>query len=306
MKAFVVTHAGATTVEEADVPVPQIAADELLVRVGAIGVGIHDSYFLPPGVAFPFVVGIEGAGVVEAVGRAVTGRAPGDRVAFVSSMQPKGGAWAQYAAVAAGGLVVPVPDGLELTDAAALPVAANTVLRVLHALRGLPAGASVFIAGASGALGTLAVQLACQAGWRVAGSASAPNHAFLRELGVDLAVDYHDPDWVQQVLAWAPGGVDAAIAVQPGTTADCLPAVRDGGTVVTVSGDPLVGERDIEVRLIPYDVDVTPEVARLLERVAAGEVRVEVERVHPFDEAPLALAKVQTRHARGKVVLRVE
>src|SRR5699024_4962983 len=105
MQAFVARSAGATAVEFADVPVPRIDEDELLVRVRAIGVGIHDSYFLPPEARFPFVVGIEAAGVVEEVGRQVSDHRLGERVTFVSAMQPKGGTWAEYAAINAHALM---------------------------------------------------------------------------------------------------------------------------------------------------------------------------------------------------------
>ncbi|MDN5761594.1 MAG: zinc-binding dehydrogenase [Microlunatus sp.] len=82
--------------------------------------------------------------------------------------------------------------------------------------------------------------------------------------------------------------------------------VRDGGRLIAVSGDRLISERGVQVGTVPYDVDVRDDVAQLLKQIAARELRVEIERVYPFAEAPAALAKVQTRHARGKIVLRLE
>lgn len=305
MRAFVVVAVGQDTIEPAEVPVPEIDDDELLIRVQAVGVGIHDSYFLPPGISYPYVVGIEAAGVVERTGSAVHTPQVGDRVAFVSSMQPKGGTWAEYVAVKQSSLIVPIPDAMDVTEAAAVPVAGNTVLRALHGLSGIPAGGSLFIAGGSGAIGTLAIQLARTRGWRVAVSASAHNHDYVRSLGAELAVDYHDPDWADQVRAWMPGGVDGAMAVQPGTTAVSLPVVRDGGTVVAISGDVVPSERGVTVANIPYDVDVHDELVQFLVAIDKGEYRVELEHVYPFEEAQAALAKVQTRRARGKLVLRL-
>ncbi len=305
MRAFVSPHAGATTIEPAEIPVPQVDDDEMLVAVRAVGVGIHDSYFLPSNAQYPFPIGIEAAGVVEQTGSRVSNHRVGDRIAFVSSMQLKGGTWAEFAAVRADSLIVAIPPGMDFVAAAAVPVAGNTALRALHPLGAVPAGGSLFIAGGSGAVGTVAIQLARRQGWRVAASASERNHDFLRSLGAEITVDYRDPGWPGQIRAWAPDGVDAAIAVQPGTTADSLSVVRDGGRLITVSGDRLVADRGIRVEMIPHDVDVRDQLTQLMTEIAVGQVRVEIERIYPFEEAPAALAKVQTRHARGKIVLRL-
>lgn len=138
MKAFVIPHPGAHVVELAEVPVPKIDADELLVRVRAVGVGIHDSYFLPNDAKYPFPIGIEAAGVIEEIGSEVRGHRPEERIAFVSSMQPKGGTWAEYVAVKATSLIMPIPTGLGFVEAAAIPVAGNTALKALGALATAP------------------------------------------------------------------------------------------------------------------------------------------------------------------------
>lgn len=306
MRAFVIPQAGAHTVELAEVPVPKIDDDELLVRVHAVGVGIHDSYFLPGDAKYPYPIGIEAAGVIEQTGSDVSDYQTGDRVAFVSSMQPKGGTWAEFVAVNAGSLIIPIPDGLDFLEAAAVPVAGNTILRAFRALTGMPAGGTLFIAGGSGAIGTLAIQIARRRGWRVGASASESNHAYMLSLGAEKAVDYHDPNWTKQVLQWMPGGVDAVVAVQPGTSSDSLPVVKDAGSLITISGDALVTERDVHMDGIPYQVDIRDELVQLMTDVAERELRVEIERVYPFDEALAALAKVQTRRARGKLVLQLD
>ncbi|MDO5745808.1 MAG: NADP-dependent oxidoreductase [Micrococcaceae bacterium] len=306
MKAFVIPQSGFQAIEAAEVPVPQIAADELLVHVRAVGVGIHDSYFLPSEPTYPYPIGIEAAGDIEAVGSSVTGYQPGDRIAFVSSMQPKGGTWAEFAALKATSLIIPIPATMDYISAAAVPVAGNTALKAFEALAAVPGGGSLFIAGGSGAIGTFAIQLARQRGWHVAASASSANHEYMQGLGAEITVDYNDPGWQQQVCEWMPGGVDAALAIQPGTSAQSLPVVKDGGSLVSVSGDPLSTERGIAMQGIPYQVDVQDATEELMMAVASSETHLEVERVYPFEEALDALAKVQTRRARGKIVLRLE
>lgn len=306
MKAFAIPGPGQRTLAPVRMAVPSLGDDELLVHVRAIGVGIHDSYFLPPEMSFPYPIGIEGAGTVAEVGRSASGHQVGDRVAFVSTMQPKGGTWAQYAAVRDDALILRVPDQMSFEQAAAIPVAGSTTLRALHSLPPLGADSAVFIAGASGAIGTLAVQLAHRRGWDVAASASPRNHAYLTGLGASLTVDYHDPDWPAQVRRWRPQGVDGALAVQPRTTDDSASVVRDGGTVVTISGDPDTSTDRVAVAGLSYGVDVRDELHELMRDVVTGDLRLVIERTVAFDDAPSALAKTQTRRARGKVVITVD
>lgn len=306
MAAFVRRDAASEDVGPAQVPVPRIGRDELLVRVRAVGVGIHDPYFLPDGITFPFPIGIEAAGVVDEVGGEVTAYRPGDRIAFVSSMQRKGGTWAEYAAVRADSLILPIPAGMSFAEAAAVPVAGNTVARVFHALSTVPAGSSVFVAGASGAIGTFAIQMGRARGWKVAASASRANHDYMSSLGAAKTVDYRDPDWPEQIRQWRPGGVDAAIAIQPGTAAESLPVVRDGGQLIAVSGDQLPFQRRVQVEVVSHLLDVHDELVQLMNDIAGQEIQLVTERVYPFTEARAALEKVQTRHARGKVVLSLE
>ncbi len=302
MKAFGIRGPGhAQALEFLDIPIPEIADNEVLVRVAAVGVGMHDQWALPPQPQYPYAIGLEGAGVIEAVGRSVQGFSPGVRVMFSGMPQPKGGTWAEYAAVAADNLTL-LPDKLGFVEAAALPIAATTALEGVNAL-GLDQGGSVFIAGASGAIGSLAIQLATQRGYRVAASASARNQEFLRSLGADLAVDYRQPDWAAQVLTWAPGGVAAALAIQPGTGTTSLQVVRDGGKVVTISGDQVTPEREITVEQITHHAETRQALSRIAADAAGGCLQVVVEHAFPFEQAPAALEKVGARRARGKTVL---
>lgn len=305
MKAFVLPHAGSESVKAAEVPQPTPSGDELLVQVHAIGVGIHDSYFLPSDADYPYPIGIEAAGVVHSVGASVSGFAPGDRIAFVSSMQPKGGTWAEYVAVKANSLIIPLPGGFDFVKAATLPVAGNTILKAFRSLDTPAPESTLFIAGGSGAIGTLAIQLARRAGWRVAASASPSNHEFMRSLGAECVVDYNDERWPEQVREWAAGGVTAAIAIPPGTAAPSLAVVHDGGQLIAISGDDITTERGVRYGGVPYQFDVRDELAQLMTDVARGDLHLEIENVYPFENALDALAKVQTRRARGKSVIQL-
>lgn len=301
MRAFVRTDASSDVVALADVPVPEVGEHEVLVGVRAFGVGIHDRYFIPPDARFPYVIGTEAAGAVIETGAGVATFAPGDRVMLSSALNSKGGSWAELVVVGEDSLTR-LPDALDLQTAAGIPVAGKTAVESLHTL-GLCEGETLFVAGASGAIGTLVIQMAATRGVRVVGSASAPNHDYLLSLGAEKAVDYNVSDWQEQIRGWAAGGVDAALAIQPSTGAQSQFVVREGGHLVTVSGDAFEPERDIRVEQFAHRADARGDMVELLNEIADGRIRVVLERIYPFTEAVAALEKTETRHARGKLVV---
>lgn len=305
MKAIVKKRGSDTTFSIEEVRVPQIQNDEYLVRICAIGVGIHDGYFLPTTMQYPYPIGIEAAGIIEEVGSQTVGFSVGERIAFVSMMQPKGGTWAEYAVVSKDSLLFKIPDQMTLTTAAAIPVAGNTVLKAFQGLQ-LQRGDSLFIAGASGAIGTFAIQLAKQRGIHVASSASLKNHEYMRSLGASLTVDYNDPHWPDQVKQWRPEGVDAALAIQPDTGMTSMEVVKNSGVIVPISDYQLNGERNISIRTLSHEADIQQELTAMMKQITENEMQLTIEQVYPFDKALDALHKTTTRHARGKVVIDLE
>lgn len=303
MKAYVRTAANTQEAILSDVPTPKIAPDEVLIKVESFGVGIHDRYFIPQDAQFPYVLGSEGAGTIAQLGSTVTGHNVGDRVIFKTVLQPQGGCWAEMTTTKAAGLV-PLPDALSFAQGASIPIASGTALECMRCL-GLKSGDTLFIAGASGAIGTIVIQLAKAQGIRVAGSASPSNHDLMRSLGADLTVDYNDPNWQAQVKEWSGGGVDGALAIQPGTGTPCLPAVKDGGKLITVSGDSatVALERGIAVSQMDHSMETQQKLVELVASMARGEVKIVIEKEYPFDQALEALGKTETRHARGKLVV---
>lgn len=301
MKAYVRTSARSQDVELVDIPVPEVAGNEVLVKVHAVGVGIHDRYYIPEDARFPYVIGTEAAGTIAQAGSAVRSFQTHNRVMLTSVMLAKGGCWADYVAVPESALVA-LPDALSFTDGAAIPIAGKTALECMRALD-VGAGDTLFVAGASGAVGTMVIQLAARRGIRVAGSASPGNHDYMRTLGAEAVVDYSDADWTQQVRQWCPGGVSAALAIQPDTAAGSMAVVRDGGQVITVSGDQIDAQRDIAVAQLDHQLDAQKAVAELATDIAAGKVQLVLEQVYPFERALDALQKTETRHARGKLVV---
>lgn len=301
MKAFVRTSPEDNDVELTEVPIPTVGEGEVLIMVQAFGVGVHDRYFIPGDAKFPYPIGTEGSGIIKEIGSGVDNLQIGDRVMVSNSMQIKGGCWAQYVAIPSGN-VIPIPAEIHFTHAAALPVAGKTAVESMRALN-LKKGETLFAAGASGAIGTLVIQLAKDQGIRVIGSASSKNHEHMQSLGAEETVDYSDSDWKNSVKEWAPDGVDAALAIQPGTGADSMDVVKDGGKVIIVSGDRVDAERDITVEQLQHKLDFQYAMAMIVEGILAGKMHPAIEYVYPFDQALEALKKTETRHARGKLVV---
>lgn len=304
MKAYIRTGAHTQEVILTDVPVPHIAPDQVLVKVEAFGVGIHDRYFIPQNATFPYVIGSEGAGIIAQCGEGVEGFSEGDRVLFTTVLQPQGGSWAEYA-VTNSAVLIPIPENVTFSQAATIPIAGKTALECMRELD-LAEGDRLFVAGASGAIGTFLIQLAAKKGFRVSASASEKNHEYMKSLGLEKAVDYRDPDWKNKIRNWADGGVDAALAIQPGTGADSIQVVKDGGNLITVSGDSagVRPERNITVRQMGHDPGTQEKIKELLQAISAGEIKVVIEKEYSFDEALQALQKTETRHARGKLVVK--
>ena len=305
MRAVVKANSKNDHFEFVELPIPKVDENQLLVKMKAIGVGIHDGYFFPPNPAYPYVIGIEGSGVIQKIGANVSHYKMGDKIAFISSMQAKGGTWAEFSVIEEDSLIVKLPSNLSFEEAAAIPVAANTVLKAFHSLN-LPKGGSLFVAGGSGALGTLAIQIAHARGYIVTASASLKNHTYMSSLGANYTVDYNDKNWNEVAKTFAHNGFDAALAIQPGTVLDCLPIVKNNGHIVAVSGDQVNSTRGITIHQIPYHIDVKTELDKLFEEIANKNIKIVIEKIFAFDEALMALSKTQTRHARGKIIIRTE
>ncbi|MGH3322647.1 MAG: NADP-dependent oxidoreductase [Streptosporangiaceae bacterium] len=297
---------GIDSVELGERPDPAPAAGQALVRVHGAGAGPWDVGFLGggfPGIALPFVPGQEIAGVVEVVGDGADVQ-PGERV--YGSLFPAGGGFAELA-LASVDRLAPMPDQASFQEAAGLVIGAGTAYEGLVDRGMLQAGETVLVTAAAGGVGSAAVQIAAAMGARPLGVASPPNHDYLRSLGASEVFDYHAADWVQQVRAAVPGGVDLLLDGAGGQTRDrAIGAVRDGGRAIFIvlQGPPAQLERGItgESFAAHGGRDRLEALRRLVD---AGTLRPQVEAVLPLDQAREALARVAGRHTRGKIVLQI-
>jgi NADPH:quinone reductase len=294
-------------------PVPQVAPDEILIRVESAGVGVWDPFEGQGGFAqiyggdpkFPYVLGSDGAGTVTEVGSQVRGFKKGDPVYALALMNPKGGFYAQYAAVKAKD-ASPIPGNLTVEQAGALPVDAITALCGLDDSLHLQPGQSLLIFGASGGIGHLAVQLAKRMGSRVFAVASGGDGVNLvKRLGADAVVDGHRDDVAVEARKFAPGGLDAALLTAGGKAAEqALHVLRDGARVAYPNGVEPAPKARPGIDVKSYDGTPSPEaIAKLNRLIEQAPFEVHVARTFPLDQAVEA-HRALGDHYLGKLALR--
>lgn len=330
MKAYVLDrYAKKSALRLADMPTPQLRADEVLVEVRAASLNqldskIRDGEFkliLP--YRLPLILGHDVAGVVVMVGPAVRQFNPGDEV-YARLDDFRIGSFAELVAVKEASLA-PKPKNLTMEEAASLPLVGLTAWQALVEKAGLKPGQQVFIQAGSGGVGTFAIQLAKHLGARVATTAGTSNVALVKGLGADVVVDYKTQDF-EQVLR----DVDVVLNSQDGKTLEkSLRVMKRGGKLISISGppDPEFG-RQIKasgfVRLVmrllsagtrrkakSLGVDYSflfmkangsqlREITRLVEE---GAIRPVIDKVFPFASTNEAMAYVDSGRAKGKVVI---
>ena len=323
MKAITVPEPGGPdALVLADVDVPRPRAGEVLVRVAAAGVNRADTlqrqghYPPPPGESD--ILGLEVSGTVEELGDGVEGWAVGDEVCALLG----GGGYAEDVRVPAGQLL-PVPAGVPLVDAAALPEVACTVWSNVFMTADLEPGEVLLVHGGSSGIGTMAIQLARENGARVAVTAgSAAKLEACRELGADILVDYREEDFVEKVRAatdgrgadvvldiigakylgrnvevLAPGGRLVIIGMQGGRRAEldigALMAKRAAVIGTTLRARPAEEKAAIVAAVVEH---VWP-------LVADGSVRPVVQARYPLAEAAAAHREIEASGHVGKILL---
>jgi NADPH2:quinone reductase len=315
MRAAAIGHFGPpSAIKVLERPVPKPGPDEVLIRVDVAGIGswdaaVRDGSWRRPGrPTFPLVLGTDGSGTVVAKGSRVRRLRVGDRVYAYEFGNPKGGFYAQYA-VAKAVHAARVPRQLGALEAgAAAPIALTALQGVVDHLR-LRRGETVLIFGASGAVGTLAVQFAKQRGARVLATASGPRAARLvRRLGADAVIDARQDSDIARLPKLAPNGIDAALAFAGGEHLErCIDLMRAGGRVVYPNGiEPGPPRRRRSVKHSAYDLSVDPKgFARLERTLARAPVRVPIAAVLPLTDATQAHRRLAGGGIVGRMALRV-
>jgi NADPH:quinone reductase-like Zn-dependent oxidoreductase len=320
MKAIVhACYGRADVLRFEDVAMPQPGGHEVLVEVRAVALNPLDWHYMT---GTPYIMrlnsglgrprsdrlGVDFAGIVAAVGPDVTRFKPGDEV-----LGSRFGAFAEYAVIAEDRALVPKPSRLTFEQAAAVPVAAVTALQGLRDNGRVKAGDKVLINGASGGVGTFAVQIAKALGAEVTGVCSTRNVELVRSLGADHVIDYKHEDFTR--------GDQRYDVIIDNVGNHSLRAVRGvlepDGTFVRIGGpkhDPWLGpvlgfltaplmsrvsSQKFEVLLAEMNA---PDLQVLNSMIEAGQVTPVIDRTYPLQDIPAAIAYLETQRARGKVV----
>lgn len=306
MRAVTIDRRGRVSIR--DVPVPRVGPREVLISVEMSGVGSWDPSMRPESSEDRIVPGTDGAGLVKTVGSRVRRFRPREKVYSYSYQNPKGGFHAEYVAVDAK-KVARVPGGLDSKRAGAIATTGLTALQGVDDALNVKKGESVIVHGASGGVGTLALQFAKLRGVRVLATASGRDGvALARRLGADVAVDGRRGDVLAEARRFAPDGVDAVLAFVGGKPlARCLDALKPrGGRVAYPNGVEPAPRKRKDVRFTAYDGTPGVEEFRRLNRaVEACRLKVPIAKSYTLPRAAAAYRLAGKGHVVGKVVLRI-
>ncbi|MDB6123357.1 MAG: Bifunctional protein: zinc-containing alcohol dehydrogenase [Pedosphaera sp.] len=313
MKAAAIDRFGPPSVLKLHtVPVPEPGPGEVLIALHAAGVGVWDADirggWWPEGrPKFPLILGTDGAGTIAAMGSRVRRFRKNDRVWAYEFINPKGGFYAEYVAVNSEH-VGRVPPRLDLLQAGAAAVTGLTALQgVADHLRVRP-GETVLIYGASGAVGTLAIQFAKSRGARVLGTATGRDAATLvRRLGAAGVIDARSKRGIEELQALAPNGLDAVLAFAGGDGLErCLDLVRAGGRVAHPNGVEPEPKKRRNLKILSYDaVNGRREFDRLASAVEAAKLKVPIAAIYPLAQAAKAHERIMKGHVLGRIALRI-
>jgi NADPH:quinone reductase-like Zn-dependent oxidoreductase len=316
MKAFIYEKYGppeALRMAEVDKPAPN--TDEVLVKVLAASVNAADWHVLRGKPLFSRatlgllrpkhkILGVDVAGQVEAVGSGGTQFKPGDEV-YANLLDHGYGGFAEYVSAPVGVLSLK-PASLSFEEAAAVPMAATTALQGLRRHGELQPAQRVLINGASGGVGTFAVQLAKASGAEVTAVTSTPNLDLVRSLGADQVIDYANEDFTRTGRRY-----DLILdTVGNRSVPELRRALAEGGKAAVTGFTSLTKLLGVSLRggkdIAQVQAHVTAKDLELLSQlIAAGKLRPQIERRYRFAELPAAIAYLEQGHARAKVVVGV-
>jgi NADPH2:quinone reductase len=295
-----------------ELPVPTPGPHEVLIKVDTAGIGswdgsIRDGSWRKPGPPrFPLVPGVDGAGIVVAKGSRVQRFRKGDTVYAYEFGNRQGGFYADFAAVDADH-VSRIPRALRPREAGAAATTGLTALQGIEALRVRPRQ-TILVFGASGAVGTIAVQFAAHRGAYVIATASGTAATRLvKRLGADRVIDARRKQAIELLRRLAPDGLDGVLALAGGDELErCLDFVRPKGRVVYPNGiEPAPGERRT-FRVRSFDAVASPrEFARLNRHIRNHGLRVPIAASYPLAQAARAHRRLEGGHIIGRMVLQL-
>ncbi len=315
MKAIVIEEfGGSEKIHFKDVPKPKISEHEVLIQCACAGVNPSD-WMIREGLLkdyipheFPLILGMDVSGTVVDAGKSVKELKIGDEV-FCYSKKPivKWGTFAEYTAVDAK-FAAKKPKNLTFAEAAALPMVSLTAWQSLFNAGHIKKGETIFIQGASGGVGSMAVQLAKYTQAEVIATASLKKHHYVKQMGADLVIDYRD-NVKEKVRAVAPNGVDLVFDCVGGAVfRESLSLLKKGGRIVSVLEqlDPEEAKKlGIHAKIV-FTAPNGQELSQIAHLVEEKKLRPPHIEEMSWKEAAQALDKIRSGAVLGKIVLQIE
>ncbi|WP_125784322.1 NADP-dependent oxidoreductase [Pseudoalteromonas rubra] len=298
------TYGNQQVLLEEQVPLPHVAEDDVLIEVVCTSVNpvdwkVREGWLAAEGLhQLPLILGWDVAGRVVQMGKQVSGLQIGSPVYAFGDLS-RDGAYAQYISVNAA-LVAKKPRSLSFAEAASVPLTALTAWQAMHQLAEIGPGTEVLIHGASGGVGSFAVQFAKRQGARVSAVASAANHDYLRALGADQVADYRTPDYLKAL-----GQFDVVFDVVDNDAPGIYDALNASGLYIsTLKTHELPSRYHFahERVLVMPDGDQLAHIGTLID---SGEIKLPEIVEMPFAQIAQAHARSETEHVRGKIVIRL-
>jgi NADPH:quinone reductase-like Zn-dependent oxidoreductase len=294
------------------VPVPKMGPKDVLISLLAAGVGIWDAQirngdYSVGSKRFPRVLGFDGAGIVADVGKDVSRFKEGDRVWAYVWESSNTGFYAEYVAPNEKN-VAHAPDGLTLIEAGAAAVTGLTALQGVEDHLKPGKSETILVFGATGAVGSLAVQFVKHTGAHVVATAS-PGRAqsTLHEIGIEQVFDSRAADAPDRLRSFAPGGLNAIIAFAGGDDLDkCIDQLVPDGRVVYPNGIEPEPRKRPKVKMITYDATGgRAQLERLNRAITESRIKVVIEKVYALEQAAEAHARIEQGHVVGRIVLQI-
>lgn len=320
MKAIRIHEFGGPEVmkmENIERPVPEV--DEILVKVFASGINPVDwvvrnggNEFLRSFLTLPMTIGWDAAGIVEETGSEVSDFKKGDAVYGVPNFPGANGSYAEYCPAKASQFAIK-PKSISFNEADGVPLVGLVACNALFELGKLRAGQRVFIHGASGGVGSFAVQLAKAKGAYVIGSASARKQEFLKEIGADEVIDYSKQKF-EELLQDIDVVFDGSPLRDENERLKCISILKDGGIFVSVNVDfpfsddvkTALAKKKATGELVATQTNHRHWLNEIAKLIDEGKVKVYLSKVYPLEQVSEAHKESETFHTRGKLVLEIQ
>lgn len=333
MKAFIINKYNKKgSLQYADMPIPKLKDNDILVEVHAAGINLLDSkiksgefkLILP--YKLPLILGHDAAGVVVQAGKNVKKFKIGDQV-YARPADHRIGTFAEFIAIDEKDAALK-PKNISMEEAASIPLAALTAWQVLIERAQIKAGQKVFIQAGSGGVGTLAIQLAKHLGAVAASTTSAKNFDLLKDLGTDIIIDYQNSNF-ENILS----DYDVVLNSQDQKTLEkSLKILKPGGKLISISGPPtpdfakeigtpwfikiilsLVSlgirkkarNKNVEYSFLFMKAD-GQQLSKITALIEADIIKPVIDKIFPFDKTNEALSYVESGRAKGKVVVKIK